>query len=272
MKAQTLLVPGATLYYETRGSGPVLLMIAGGSTDVGVFESVADILADTYTVVTCDPRGNSRSPLDGPPVDVSIEDLSDDARRLLETVADGPAYVFGSSSGAVTGLDLISKHPALVSRLVAHEPPMFQILPDAADFRAFFDDLYETYRREGAWSAGAKFGKAMGFMRGGDLPPNRELPPEVVAGMQRMNANADFFFAHEAKRFTRYVPDLAALDANKDRIVLAGGEDSRQAPPYRPAAWLAERFGKAVIDFPGDHTGYLTQPVAFAAKLREVLK
>jgi hypothetical protein len=28
MKAQTLKVPGATLYYETRGSGPVLLLIA----------------------------------------------------------------------------------------------------------------------------------------------------------------------------------------------------------------------------------------------------
>jgi len=37
MKAQTLQLPGATLYYETRGSGPVLLLIAGG-TDAGVFE------------------------------------------------------------------------------------------------------------------------------------------------------------------------------------------------------------------------------------------
>lgn len=38
MKAQTLQLPGWTLYYETRGSGPVLLLIAGGSTDAGVFE------------------------------------------------------------------------------------------------------------------------------------------------------------------------------------------------------------------------------------------
>ena len=45
MKAQTLKVPGATLYYETRGSGPVLLLIAGGGTDAGVFEAVAHVLA-----------------------------------------------------------------------------------------------------------------------------------------------------------------------------------------------------------------------------------
>jgi len=89
MKAQTLKVPGATLYYETRGSGPVLLLIAGGGTDAGVFEAVAHVLAHDYTVVTYDSRGNSRSPLDGPPTDQQIAVHSDDARRLLSTTASG---------------------------------------------------------------------------------------------------------------------------------------------------------------------------------------
>jgi pimeloyl-ACP methyl ester carboxylesterase len=66
MKIQTLKVPGATLYYETQGSGPVLLMIMGGFGDAGGFEGVASFLAKDYTVVTYDPCGNSRSPLDGP--------------------------------------------------------------------------------------------------------------------------------------------------------------------------------------------------------------
>ncbi len=101
MKAQTLKVPGATLYYETRGSGLVLLLIAGGGTDAGVFEAVAHVLAHDYTVVTYDPRGNSRSPLDGPPTDQQIAVHSDDARRLLSTTASGPAAVFGSSSGDI---------------------------------------------------------------------------------------------------------------------------------------------------------------------------
>src|SRR5260370_3371657 len=122
MKAQTLQLPGATLYYETRGSGPVLLLIAGGFTDAGVFEDVASFLAHDYTVVTYDPRGNSRSPLDGPPEDQQIEVHHDDARRLLETVADVPAAVFGNSSGAIVGLDLIARHPTLVSRAVARVP------------------------------------------------------------------------------------------------------------------------------------------------------
>jgi pimeloyl-ACP methyl ester carboxylesterase len=128
MKTHTLKVPGATLYYETRGSGPVLLMIMGGFGDAGGFEEVASFLANNYTVVTYDPRGNSRSPLDGPAEDQQIAVHSEDARRLLETVSSKPVAVFGTSSGAIVGLDLIARHPTLVSRLVVHEPPLLELL------------------------------------------------------------------------------------------------------------------------------------------------
>lgn len=274
MKVQTLQVPGATLYYETRGSGPVLLLIAGGGTDAGVFEGVASFLVHDYTVVTYDPRGNSRSPLDGPPEDQQIEVHSDDARRLLGTVTDDPAYVFGSSSGAIVGLDLVARHPTLVARLVAHEPPMLELLPDVAKWRAFHDEVYDTYQREGAGPAMQKWIVGVGL----DAvvpPPGAELPPDVAAAMKRMAGNQDLFLAHELLPFTRYNPDLQRLSAQKDRIVLAGGHDSRDQLAgqlaYRPAVLLAERLGTQVVDFPGDHGGYGTQPAAFAAKLREVL-
>jgi acetyltransferase/esterase len=274
MKAQTLKVPGATLYYETRGSGPVLLLIAGGGTDAGVFEDVASFLAHDYTVVTYDPRGNSRSPLDGPPTDQQIEVHSDDAARLLSIVAEGPAAVFGSSSGAIVALDLITQHPTRVAKVVAHEPPLLEVLPDVARWRAFHDDVYETYRREGASSAMHKWVVGVGL----DVvvpPPDAQLSPHVAAAMTRMAGNMDLFLAHELLPFTRYVPDLARLSAHKDRIVFAGGYDSREQLAgqlaYRPAALLAERFGTQMVDFPGDHGGYGAQPAAFAAKLREVL-
>src|SRR5437660_2361324 len=271
MKAQTLQVPGATLYYETRGSGPVLLLIAGGNGDADFYKGVADLLASDYTVVTYDQRGNSRSLLDGPPpADLHIEVLSSDAQRLLKTVTSGPAYVFGSSSGAIIGLDLIARSPRLISRLVAHEPPIVEVLPDVARWRAFFEDVYNTYRRDGLQAAHMKFAAGVGLHI--DEPaPGVEMPPEAVALAMRAARNVDFFLAHEILPFTRYVPDLPALDASRDRIVLAGGQDSRAHLPYRPAAWLAERFGSRVVDFPGDHLGYASQPAAFAAQLREVL-
>ena len=63
---RTLTVPGASIYYEVRGSGPVLLCIPGGPADASEFHNVAGELASFYTIVAYDPRGLSHSPLTGP--------------------------------------------------------------------------------------------------------------------------------------------------------------------------------------------------------------
>ena len=67
-KIQTsiLEVPGARLYYETHGSGPVMLMIPGATGTADSFRRVTEHLAAHYTVVIYDRRGFSRSKLDGP--------------------------------------------------------------------------------------------------------------------------------------------------------------------------------------------------------------
>jgi len=90
VKAQTLKVPGATLYYEVRGSGPVLMMMPGGPADAATFRRMEGELASRYTVVTYDPRGLSHSTL-GEPLDDArmVEIFADDVFRLLGTVAIG---------------------------------------------------------------------------------------------------------------------------------------------------------------------------------------
>jgi pimeloyl-ACP methyl ester carboxylesterase len=107
----TLRVPGASLYYKVRGSGPVLLMIAGGAGDAESFNLVADHLIDHYTVVTYDRRGLSRSPPDDPDQRIEIETHSDDVHRLLAALGTAPACVLGNSIGALIGLDLALHHP-----------------------------------------------------------------------------------------------------------------------------------------------------------------
>src|SRR5512132_852722 len=119
-EARTLKVPGATLYYEVRGSGPVLLCITGGPTDAGMFRDLAGRLADRYTVVSYDQRGHSRSELDGEPEDIPVGAHADDAAAILAAVGNGPAYVYGSSGGGTIGLELVARHPALVRTFVAH--------------------------------------------------------------------------------------------------------------------------------------------------------
>src|SRR6266849_2011637 len=62
-RAEILKVPGASIYYEVRGSGLVLLMMPGGPADAGAFRRIAGYLESDYTVVTYDPRGLSHSTL-----------------------------------------------------------------------------------------------------------------------------------------------------------------------------------------------------------------
>ncbi len=107
---------------------------------------------------------------------------------------------------------------------------------------------------------------------GDQAPPQGvELPPSMVELVSRISANNEFFLAHEVRPFTRFVPDVSALQAVAARIVMAGGRDSGANLPYRPAAALAERLGSHVVDFPGGHAGYMTQPAEFATQLTDVL-
>src|SRR6266705_349602 len=101
--SENVKVPGATLYVETRGSGPVLLLITGGPTDAGMFTDLAGRLADRYTVVSYDQRGHSRSPLDGEPEDIPVALHADDAAVVLRASTDEPAFVYGNSGGATIG-------------------------------------------------------------------------------------------------------------------------------------------------------------------------
>jgi pimeloyl-ACP methyl ester carboxylesterase len=55
-------VNGIRLYYERRGGGLAVLFVSRATGDAGHWSDVADILADQYTVITYDRRGNSRSP------------------------------------------------------------------------------------------------------------------------------------------------------------------------------------------------------------------
>ena len=267
-----LTVSGATLHYEVTGSGPMLLLIAGGGTDAGVFDGIVGQLAAEYRVVAYDPRGNSRSQYDGAAADERVEQSAEDALALIDEVSgDEPAYVLGSSSGAITGLELITRHPERVRMLVAHEPPCTEVLPDADDARAFFQDVYDTYKSEGLAAAEVLFMVGTG-MDDDAMPPMEDLLPEYRELAERMQANAVNFYEHKLLPFTRYEPDLDALKRVADRIVPAAGLESIEHLPGRPIQLIADHLGWPVVTFPGGHGGYASHPVPFATHLAALLK
>jgi pimeloyl-ACP methyl ester carboxylesterase len=281
-----LAVADGKVYYEVRGSGPLLLVIGQPMTS-GPFAPLADILAEDHTVVTYDPHGVGQSVMDDPPELVTPEIEADDLAQIIDAVGGGPADVFGSSGGAVAGLALVANHPEKVRTLIAHEPPVGELLPDAAQARAAVDDIEEAYR---AYGSGAAWGKFISLvMHDGPIPdegpapatwppPGAEPPADAEPAEDaappepspKQQADDETFFVRMLKPFTRYQPPIEALRSGP-RVVVAVGATSHGEMARRSADALAERLGQTATEFPGDHGGFMSDPPAFAATIREVL-
>lgn len=266
-------VPGASVYYEVRGSGPVLLMM-GAPLPSAFFAEIASLLAGEYTVVTCDPRGIGRSVCEDPDEDVTPELLADDTQRLLAALGSEPASMFGTSGGAIGGLALVTRHPRRLRTLIAHEPPLLELLPERARLRAAIDDVAGTYRHSGSVAAWAKFLSATG-LGSGPTPTGNHLhdaPDPTAAPVQSGPRPDDHqFFVRMLGPLTRYRPDFAALRAASTSIVVAAGATSSGQVPHRTAAALAEQLHTTLTSLPGDHGGFGREPQATATALRQTL-
>jgi pimeloyl-ACP methyl ester carboxylesterase len=273
VQTRTVDVPGAKLYVEARGTGPVLLCITGGPTDAGMFTDLAERLADRYTVVAYDQRGHSRSPLEGEPEDLPASVHADDAAALLAAMGSDPAFVYGVSGGATIGLALVERHPGLVRTLVANEPPLTGLLPDADSLRARYDDIVQTLDTEGVFPAMGKFGALVeeGGRKYSEEMTDAPSTPEAAEMGQRMAANFDLFLRHELVPINAYVPGVDALRSGPTRIVVIAGEDSGEQAARRAAVALAERLAIPVTWMPGGHGGWGADPQAYAERLDELL-
>lgn len=267
LSTYSLAVPGVRLHYEVRGassSGPLLLLL-GAPMPAADFAPLAEALASDHTVVTTDPRGIANSSLDDPQQDSTPELRADDVAAILDDLHAQSADVFGSSGGAVTGLALVSRHPTRVRTLIAHEPPVLELLPDAAAQRIKTEEIIETLRRDGVASAMAKFMANAGF----DVNP--EGAPVVSEPSPEQIAHGTRFLAHELRGTASYVPDIAALTRGPASVVVGIGAASGDLLTYRTSMALAEQLGTPPVEFPGDHGGFIGQPVEFAKTLQTVL-
>jgi pimeloyl-ACP methyl ester carboxylesterase len=264
LTTHSLAVPGVSLHYEVRGTGP-LLVVLGSPMPAADFAPFAEALATDHAVITTDPRGISGSTLTDPTQDSTPDLRADDVAAILDDLGAHRVDVFGSSGGAVTGLALVARHPSRVGTLVAHEPPVLELLPDAAQQRAKTEDVIATLHREGLPAAMTKFMVNAGFDVGNQGAPVASEPaPQQVA-------NGTRFIAHEMRGTAGYQPDIGALSRGPARVVVGIGAASRGLITYRTSIALAELLGVPPVEFPGDHGGFMSSPAEFADTLRAAL-
>jgi pimeloyl-ACP methyl ester carboxylesterase len=263
----TLEVPDARLYYEVRGQGPLVVLV-GAPMDARAFEPLADLLAAAdHTVLTTDPRGIHRSEVHDRDQDSTPEMRADDLSRLIAHLDAGPAVVLGSSGGAVSVLALVQAHPEQVPTVIAHEPPLLELLPDRDEQRAATEDIIATHLGGDPAGAFAKF-----LANAGITISDEEFAAMVPAEPDPQSAaDADFQYAHMIRPTTRWEPDFAALRVSTSRILIGIGEASTGQVCDRTSRVLAATLGTEPTVFPGDHIGFVEAPAAFAARLQTVL-
>ncbi|MFG3341244.1 alpha/beta fold hydrolase [Glycomyces sp. NPDC048151] len=280
-------IENTTVEYERTGGGPPLLFIPGGSGNGGVLARLAAELGDAFDVVTMSTRvASAQRPgfvLGGQHPKVHAED----AVAVIDALFDEAPIVFGFSAGAITTLELLAGHPERVRLAVVHEPPLVNLLPEAARLRAEIASVREAARAGDFAGAGAIMAATMvdtgirfeppSLRRFGtwaehyaDTAPEPPTP-ELLELFGRLGDLQPLFLEHVLVQFTGYDPDLAGLAAHADRLVLAAGIDSRSDLPFQTAAALASRLGLPLTELPGGHLGSVERPTQFAEALKALL-
>ena len=285
MTTHTLKTPEAEIVYDVHGplptadGRPPLFMIGQPMTASG-FETLASLLPDR-TVVTYDPRGLGRSTRSDGRVENTPTLQASDVHAVIEALGAGPVDIFASSGGAVTALALVAAHPEDVTTLVAHEPPLIPVLPDAdaaeraqAGFRA----VYEAKGRNAGMAAFVAMTSWRGEFTGEYFA--QPVPDPAAFGMPTEDDGSrdDPLLSDRSSAITSYRPDVNALAAAPTRVVIAVGEESKDTFTGRTAEATAALLGQQATVFPshhggflGEESGYPGQPEAFARKLRDVL-
>jgi pimeloyl-ACP methyl ester carboxylesterase len=257
-----------------------VLLLIGSPMGAGGFGTLASHFGDR-TVVTYDPRGVERSTKADPASPSTPEQHADDLSRIIAELDAGPVEIFASSGGAVNALALVATHPEQVRTLVAHEPPLAAILPDAEGALAACEAVHDTYQRSGSGAGMAHFIAVVGHK--GPMTAEFAAQPGPDPAMFGMPAaddgtRTDPLLGQNIISCTHFQPDFDALRSASTRVVMAAGVESDGEMARRGAEAVAARLGTTPVTFPSGHGGFLGneygmpgEPEAFAAKLREVL-
>lgn len=261
---------GDTLYFEVRGTGEPLLMIAGATGDGGIYNNVAERLADKYQVITYDRRGNSRSSRKTPQ-NFEVGQQARDAVAVIKAAGHQSARIFANSGGAVIALEMAKSQPQAIRSLIVHEPPVIQMLPDAQSLAVKYADINRTVWADGYAKA---YGEFIAFVFGAGPPPRTPAMGKLLDVFARAKNNQEFFMQNEIMPLTFYRPDVEAIKANKVKIKMAAGQVTLDKKFFygQTAPLLAQQLGCEFVVFPGAHLSFMDIPEQWEPVLRKALE
>jgi pimeloyl-ACP methyl ester carboxylesterase len=114
------VAPGVELYYETRGSGPPVVLLNNFFMLAPFWRALTPRLPDDHLVVGYDLRNQGLSSCPG--ADIAPGDHIDDLIRLLDHLGIERATIMGASASTLIARDAAIAHPDRVDALVLAGP------------------------------------------------------------------------------------------------------------------------------------------------------
>ncbi len=189
----TLEARGVELAWKQRGEGHPVLLVHETGTSAFAWDGVASALdregAGGARAISYDRRGWGDSTAPDGYRRTTVEEQSEDAAVVVESLATGPVIACGAGLGALIALDLLLRRPELVRGAVLVEPPLLALLPEATELLSADRSALEARAGEGTdalvelYLSGGLGALAAGVDR---LPaeltaPARERPASLLA-------------------------------------------------------------------------------------------
>ena len=234
-------IPGGHLHYRVDGpdGAPAVLLSNSLGSTLDLWSAQAEAWSQTLRVVRYDTRGHGRSST--PAGEYTIEDLGEDAIRILDALGISSAHVCGISLGGLTAMWLGAHRRSRVKTLVIANTAARVGTPQR------WIDRAAKVRNEGM-SAIADLAMTTWF-----TPAFREREPATIDRFHRMVASTDpdgYVGCCAALRDADLRPHLEQID--RHALVVAGAHDTTTTA--EDAAFIYGRLRSASrVTLPGAH-------------------
>jgi 3-oxoadipate enol-lactonase len=256
----TFSAPSLHVALQGTGPGVPIVMSHALGMDLGMWDALAAALAPEHSVLRYDHRGQGRSAVPTGPY--TIEQLVDDAARLIREGGQGPVVFIGLSMGGMVAQGLAIAHPQLVRGLVlANTASQY---PQAA--QSVWTDRIAAVQA-GGMAAMADMGVER-FLTAATRASRPALAAAVKQTLLRADA-AGYIASCEAIRRVNWAADLGRIAC--PTAVIAGSDDLGTTPAMNKAIAQAVP-GASYTELPGvAHLSSAEAPEALEALVRGLL-
>jgi pimeloyl-ACP methyl ester carboxylesterase len=256
---------GAQIYYESTGDGPETIVFAHGLLWSGeMFAAQVAEFSKRYRCVTFDFRGQGKSPVAA--AGYGIDDLTNDAVALIETLGLGPVHFAGLSMGGFVAMRIGARRPDLVRSLILMETSAGPEPPEKVG-------KYKQLGFVGRWLGfGLVAGQVMPIMFGQTYINDSARKAERDHWRARMIANDRV----GVQRALAAVTDRPSIEGELGKIVaptlvIVGDEDVATVPAKAEQIRDGIAGSKLVVIPHAGHSSTIEEPQAVNAAIASFL-